>query len=255
MNPALRTLLTTALISACLLCLIHPSDAAASHWTYHGNQGPAHWGELGNTLCAGGANQSTVNIDRQHLSASRVDAGSLRLHYLLSPMLALNNGHSVQVTPLSHMGLTYQGTPYRLQQFHFHTPSEHQFEGREYPMEMHLVHQADDGRLLVIGLMIETGEENTALARLFEALPKLEGKDMRLDVLKAPNLKTLLPTHGHHLFYNGSLTTPPCSEGVQWVLYEQPIQLSARQIKRFRRLFPDNHRPARELAGRDVGED
>nr|WP_172424651.1 carbonic anhydrase family protein [Pseudomonas sp. A46] len=238
------------------VCLsVQAVSASPAHWSYRGDQGPDHWGELGDKLCSTGQMQSPVNIDWREVTSRSVDSDALRVDYQVLPMEVLNNGHSIQAKPMGETGLSYMGRHYRLMQFHFHTPSEHQFDQREYPMEMHLVHQADDGGLLVLGVMIEQGEANDELADLWDVLPEEEGGEARLGLLMAPQLQRLLPATGHHLFYDGSLTTPPCTEGVKWVLYEQPIQLSASQIQRFRELFPDNHRPARALDGREVDED
>lgn len=238
------------------LCLtLATAHATDAHWSYSGDQGPSHWGELGSALCANGTQQSPIDIETSQAQMHKVSATDLKLHYGKQPLKLINNGHTIQAAVAEGDTLTFKGDDYRLLQFHFHTPSEHQFNHQAYPMEMHLVNQDKDGRLLVLGLMIKEGHANQELARLLKKLPKEEGKETELPAKSAPNLASLVPSASHHLFYNGSLTTPPCTEGVQWVLVEQPIELSRAQIAAFHRLFPDNHRPAQAATGREVDED
>jgi carbonic anhydrase len=239
--------------STCLLLpAAHADDA---HWSYHGDQGPAHWGEVGSPLCASGKTQSPIDIDRHQVQSKKLTPESLQVNYRQLPLRLLNNGHSIQADALGDESLTFKGEAYRLRQFHFHVPSEHLFNHRAYPMEMHLVNQTVDGRLLVLGVMIEEGKENAELAHLWRAMPSVEGQKAVLAGKDSPDLEKLLPGKTHHFYYTGSLTTPPCSEGVQWVLYERPIELSRQQIEQFRKLFKDNHRPALGLEGREIDED
>jgi carbonic anhydrase len=249
-SPAyLRTLLLP-------LCLLLPAaHAADAHWSYEGDQGPAHWGDLGNAMCNSGKAQSPIDVDTHKLVPQKVAPADLRISYGRSPLKAVNNGHTIQGNPSGSDGLNYKGDDYRLLQFHFHTPSEHLFNHHHYPLEMHLVNQDKDGHLLVLGVMIKRGKENAELAKLWSALPRNKDGEAQLDAAMAPDLGQLLPSKGHHLFYSGSLTTPPCSEGVQWILFEQPIEMSSAQIERFRQIFPDNHRPAQPLDGRELDED
>lgn len=238
------------------LCLaLSTAHAADAHWTYNGDQGPAHWGELGSPLCASGHEQSPINVENAEVQAQKVDASQLQLHYDQIPLKLINNGHTIQASTAEGDTLTYKGTDYRLLQFHFHTPSEHQINHKAYPMEMHLVNQDKDGHLLVLGLMIKAGHANKELASLWKQLPAKEGREVQLAAKLAPNLSKLIPVASHHLFYHGSLTTPPCTEGVQWVLFENPIEMSKQQIGQFHKLFPDNHRPTQSATGREVDED
>ncbi|MFV3329307.1 carbonic anhydrase [Pseudomonas sp. NY15437] len=238
------------------LCLaLSTAHAADAHWSYSGDQGPAHWGELGSALCASGAEQSPIDIEKSKVEPKKVPASELKLHYGKTALTLLNNGHTLQASAADGDTLTYKGTEYRLLQFHFHTPSEHQFNHQPYPMEMHLVNQDKGGHLLVLGLMIQQGNENKQLAQLWKHLPTQQGQEAPLAAALAPDLARLVPAASHHLFYHGSLTTPPCTEGVQWVLFEKPIELSKQQIQQFQALFPDNHRPTQSDTGREVDED
>ncbi|GGM08958.1 carbonic anhydrase [Pseudomonas asuensis] len=254
-------LLSRHVLLSLFLSLPLPLFAADSHWSYSGDTGPAHWAELGdslqNQLCSKGTTQSPIDIDLKHAVRHKENTRNLSIHYARSPLTLINNRHTIQATPTGEDMLTYNGDEYRLVQFHFHTPSEHQFNHHAYPMEMHLVNQDKEGHLLVVGLMIKEGKENHELAKLWKHLPQEPGKEVQMDSKDDPDLGKLLPKQGtgKHIRYQGSLTTPPCSESVQWVVFEQPIELSHRQIKQFRQLFPDNHRPTQALQARVVEED
>ncbi|MBD9514376.1 MULTISPECIES: carbonic anhydrase [Pseudomonadaceae] len=245
--------ITYLLAPLCLaLSTAHATDA---HWSYSGDQGPAHWGEEGSALCAKGTEQSPINVEKSKVEPKKAPSTDLALHYSKTPLKLINNGHTIQASIEGGDTLIYKGTEYQLLQFHFHTPSEHQFNHQSYPMEMHLVNQDKNGHLLVLGLMIKQGQANKQLAQLWKQLPAKEGEEAAITAKLAPNLAKLLPTSSHHLFYHGSLTTPPCTEGVQWVLFENPIEMSKQQIEQFHKLFPDNHRPTQTATGREVDED
>jgi carbonic anhydrase len=238
------------------LCLVlSTAHGADTHWSYNGDQGPAHWGELGSALCTSGHQQSPIDVEKSKIEPKKVPASDLKLNYGRTPLTLINNGHTIQANTDGGDTLTYQGTEYRLLQFHFHTPSEHQFTHQSFPMEMHLVNQDKEGHLLVIGLMIKQGRANKQMAGLWKQLPMQAGTEAELAAKAAPDLAKVVPGVSHHLFYHGSLTTPPCTEGVQWVLFEKPIEMSKRQIEQFQHLFPDNHRPTQTAINREVSED
>ncbi|SDZ66976.1 carbonic anhydrase [Pseudomonas sp. NFIX28] len=238
------------------LCLSLSSlSATAADWAYQGDHGPAHWDRFGSQLCAQGTQQSPINVELKKLRPLEGHSSDLKIDYGAAALKVVNNGHTIQANVIDKEIVTFKGTAYRLRQFHFHTPSEHQIDGLSYPLEMHLVNRDQDGRLLVIGLLAKEGKRNRELAALWEQLPDAEGKTLTLKAKDAPDLGSLVPAASHHVFYKGSLTTPPCTEGVQWVLFEQPIELSKAQIQKIRQLFPDNHRPAQPLNEREVDED
>ncbi|TWI57486.1 carbonic anhydrase [Pseudomonas duriflava] len=253
--------LSRHLLVSLLFSLPLPVLAASSQWTYQGQSGPEHWAEVGssleNALCAKGTAQSPIDIDLHHGVHHKANTQNLKIAYMRSSLTMINNGHTIQATPSGKDLLTYKGDNYHLVQFHFHTPSEHQFNHQAYPMEMHLVNQDKNGHLLVVGLMIKEGKENQELAALWKRLPREEGREVHLTGKSDPDLGRLLPGKGtaRHVTYQGSLTTPPCTESVQWVVFEQPIELSHQQIERFRTLFPDNHRPTQQLNARLVDEE
>ncbi len=231
------------------------THADEAHWSYRGNHGPAHWGEMGSQVCEKGAQQSPINVEMKKVRPLKERGADLKISYSIGALNLVNNGHTIQAYITEGSTVSFNGNEYRLEQFHFHTPSEHRINHRSYPMEMHVVGQDNEGHLLVIGLMIKKGKKNNELSSFWEQLPAVEGQAITLDAQVAPNLNNIIPTPSHHLFYKGSLTTPPCTEGVQWVLFEQPLELSKTQIYKFRQLFPENHRPPQQVNDREVDED
>jgi carbonic anhydrase len=217
------------------------------HWAYGGDAGPSRWGELSPTyeLCATGHEQSPVNIAKGAPAALE----DLTFAYQPTTSHVVDNGHTVQVD-LDHGGtMTVDGTAYTLVQFHFHAPSEHQMGGANYPMEVHLVHRSADGRLAVVGAFVQKGGP---LDSLTDVLAHLPAAGQTVDGPAAFDATTLLPDHRGTIRYQGSLTTPPCTEGVQWNVLVAPIQLSTEQIKAFTSRHPHSNRPVQELGERQL---
>lgn len=246
-----HSLLASALTSLTLL-LAGPALAEAphGHWSYEGPEGPTAWGHLSADFaaCEAGTAQSPINI--AHPVGAQLKP--ITITYPREAIDIVNNGHTIQVNVRPGAAIELEGQRYDLVQFHFHHPSEHEVDEKKAPMELHLVHKnAETGALAVLGVMIVPGAENTALAPIWAAMPQKEGaadQNMTLDLAR------LLPA-GHDYFrYEGSLTTPPCSEVVHWVVLKQPITLSQAQIDRFAALFPDNARPLQPLNRRFVLE-
>lgn len=236
--------------------VIHtPVAVAETHWSYGGNHGPAHWGEVGNQLCAEGTQQSPINVDMKQVKPIKGHESDLKINYHAAALELVNNGHTVQANVIGGGTVDFKDDEYRLVQFHFHTPSEHQINHQSYPMEMHWVNQDKHGHLLVLGVMLKEGKTNKALSQFWRQLPANKGGTIALDAKASPDFGSVLPNASHHLFYKGSLTTPPCTEDVQWVLFEQPIELSKAQIHKFLQLFPENHRPPQRTNDREVDED
>ncbi|GGO09474.1 carbonic anhydrase [Saccharibacillus kuerlensis] len=233
------------------------SHAAAPHWSYDEETGPDHWAELEDEfgVCATGASQSPVNIDHTQIVRSG-ESKPIEPHYgKLSDASVINNGHTIQVnvTGGDHY-MTLDGEKYKLLQFHFHHPSEHQVDGKNAEMELHFVHENEKGEKAVVGVLINPGEENSAYKYLWSHLPEEESEEAV--PLDSPiDLNALLPQDLHSVHYDGSLTTPPCTEHVNWSVLEEPIELSQAQIDLFAKLFPDNHRPIQELGDRELSGD
>ena len=233
------------------------AQEAAPHWDYE-EHGPATWGTLSPDYitCAEGHSQSPIDLTNAELSkAPEVRASykpaSLRIVHNIHSADVVNTGHSVQVNFPQGDSLTIGDTTYSLVQFHFHGPSEHTVDGRHFPMEMHLVHVSADKRLAVVGVLIEEGKFNKAFEPIFANLPSKKGVETHLEHVTV-DVQMLLPRNTSSYRYDGSLTTPPCSEGVKWIVLKAPVQLSAGQIKAFSAVLSGNSRPVQPLHGRTV---
>lgn len=216
------------------------SMGRGSHWGYSGKQGPAFWGSLSaaNRRCSHGRAQSPMNLS----GGERAQLGAIKMRYRLTPLNIVHNGHTVQVNYGSGSSIEIAGKRFHLAQFHFHTRSEHTVDGRSFPMEIHLVHKSDAGELAVIGLLVQQGDENLALREIWNHLPALPGpaKSAKRVLI---NARDLLPSRLGYFRYMGSLTTPPCSEGVNWFVMVEPIEASAAQIRTISQIMGKNARP------------
>lgn len=222
----------------------------APHWDYIGHDGPAHWAELDPAFeaCASGRRQSPIDIRATEKAA----LPALDFHYGRAAPTLVNNGHTVQVNLPAGQTLTLGGTTYQLLQFHFHTPSEETIRGRHAAMVAHFVHKAADGSLGVVGVLIQPGKPTPAFDALFQHLPRA-GETITVAGLEL-DLPGLLPAAKGYYDFDGSLTTPPCSEGVHWMVLKTPVTLSRRQIDSFHQVFPMNARPVQSSNGRVVKE-
>lgn len=217
------------------------------HWTYEGTEGPEHWGDLSHDfeLCKIGAQQSPVDIPAN----APTNPGDLTFHYQPSALSILNNGHTIQANYDAGSTMTVAGKTYNLAQFHFHIPSEHELNGELKAMELHLVHQATDGELAVVGILLVPGQENAALAPVFGNLPANQ-QDAAPVAGATVNASDFLPADHTFYRYDGSLTTPPCTEGVKWQVMQNPVEVSQAQIDAFKAIFPEDARPAQPLGNR-----
>ena len=230
--------------------------AHEKHWAYETTDetaGPEAWGAVpGAATCAAGKSQSPVALESK--SATARDLPNLAFAYGAVPLRATNNGHTVQFEAAGAGTVTADGVAYTLAQYHFHAPSEHTLDGRRTPMEMHLVHLDAAGKAaLVVGVFLAEGAENAALAAAFRALPRAAGESLapsgeRID----PSL--LLPKDRTYFAYSGSLTTPPCTEGLKWYVLRTPATLSAAQVAAYLSLphLAHSNRPVQPLGGRKV---
>ena len=221
------------------------------HWSYTGKNDSAHWGDLSKDFaaCKTGKQQSPVDFS----SAKTVKGLQTMCHYNTADYRVENNGHTVQATLQGKVQIiTIDDKAYTFKQFHFHTPSEHTFKGKHFPMEAHFVHQAEDGDLAVVATVFEPGKNNPALTPLVAKKLKA-GESVQL---KGLNIQTLLPEKTKSFHLKGSLTTPPCSENVTWVVFETPVQAGVAQIKAVREIIGSaNNRPVQPLNGREVNEE
>ncbi|MEH6889540.1 carbonic anhydrase family protein [Bacillus sp. JJ864] len=226
-----------------------------TQWSYEETTGPEHWGELKPEykMCLNGKEQSPVDIKTDQVKSSNDTSKPLELHYQPTAFSVENNGHSIEGKANDSTNyLTLGGNRYTLKQFHFHTPSEHQFDEKNTDMEVHFVHQNDKKELAVVGVMIKEGRKNEALAAMWDNLPKT--KNTKDDMQRTIDVKQLLPYDQSSIRYMGSLTTPPCSEGVQWIVMKQEIEMSKEQIEKFRTLFPTNNRPVQPINERSTSK-
>ncbi|VAV82325.1 Carbonic anhydrase, alpha class [hydrothermal vent metagenome] len=212
---------------------------AKPHWSYEGKYGPSHWGTMLSeySACGKGKRQSPINITR----ASEAELSPLKFKYRKSKSLTiLNNGHAIQINQRKGSLLYLDGTEFDLLQVHFHSPSEHNVDGESFPMEAHFVHADKDGNLGVVGLMIKVGSHNKALDNIWKVLPKTKKKE-KLSI--AYDIDELLPTDKSYYRYAGSLTTPPCTESVTWLVLKSPIEISKDQLKAYRKILHKTNRP------------
>lgn len=236
---------------AVLSTLSLAATAEAPHWDYAGAHGPAHWSSLAPEFkeCSLGHAQSPIDIRAARIDAAAPDLG---FHYEAQPLRILNNGHTIQVNKVAGT-LDIGGHVYTLAQFHFHTPSEERIRGRAYDMVAHLVHKDAAGKLAVVAVLFQAGKENPALTPLLANMPLGSGPEHVIESLRY-NVADLLPAQHAYYHYTGSLTTPPCSEGVAWYVLKTPVSVSAAQLKTLHRLYNHNNRPVQALHGREVIE-
>ncbi len=223
--------------------------AGAQHWGYSGETGPEHWSKIDPkfAMCALGRNQSPVDL------AGLVEANlkPLKIDYQAGAAEILNTGHTVQVSYAAGSRLAVDGRTFELKQFHFHAPSENRIGGKQFPLEAHLVHADGDGNLAVIAAMFQEGAANPFLARLWERMPKTAGDKSSLAA--GLNVSQMLPSGRDYYRYNGSLTTPPCSEGVWWVVMKKTASASRAQIEHFSRTMGfANNRPVQPVNARPL---
>lgn len=225
----------------------------APHWGYTGDVGPDRWAELSpeNKLCAIGTRQSPIDI-REGLP---VELEPIAFDYRASSFSVLDNGHTIQVNVAPGSGLTVMGRRYELLQFHFHRPSEERINGKQFEMVAHLVHRDAQGRLAVVAVLLDRARDDKPqplIQTVWANLPLEKGEALPAQV--QIDLNQLLPTDRGYYTYMGSLTTPPCSEGVLWMVMRQPVALSAQQLGIFARLYPMNARPLQAGSGRVIKE-
>lgn len=230
----------------------HGSDApehGPGHWGYEGVEGPVHWGHLSPDfgLCASGHAQSPIDLSFANVVAD-VDVST---SYQRGPLNILNNGHTVQINMADGSSMVSSGNRYALVQVHFHTPSENMVNGKTYPLEAHFVHKDAAGHLAVLGVFFEEGPTNLELAKIIVAAPgQVTGPHAIEGFTFDP--RALLPQDMHVYRFMGSLTTPPCSEGVNWHVARQTVQASASQIAALEKLMGHNARPVQPLYDRLV---
>jgi len=223
-----------------------PKSAAHGHWSYQGETGPEHWHALNPEFkqCGLGERQSPIDIR----DGIPVELDPIQFDYKLSAFRVIDNGHTVQVNVESGNRIVVNGRRYDLVQFHFHRPSEERLNGKQFEMVAHLVHKDLEGKLAVVAVLIEEGKGHPIVQQIWNNLP-LEKRTEQAG-LQGLDLLQLLPQDRRYVTYMGSLTTPPCTEGVLWMVLKTPVSVSPQQIAIFSRLYPMNARPVQPARDR-----
>ena len=222
------------------------------HWSYEGDGGPAHWGELKEEFatCKTGGMQSPVNIP----SNSESSEDGPVISYSTKPFSVIDNGHTVQANLEEGNTITLEGKKYSMKQIHFHSPSENQLNGKSFPLEGHIVHKAEDGSLAVVGIFFDSAadaKENPVLNKIWAHVPAEKEKDHKVEG-EMLDLTMIFPEERSMFRFDGSLTTPPCSEGVKWNVFEGVTKIPAQQIEAFKKHYSNNARPVQDLHGRKI---
>jgi carbonic anhydrase len=250
----LRKILLALLSLAALVVAATPRAQWKTPWSYEGPQGPEHWADLDPAYSAcNGHEQSPIDIR----GAQRAALPPLRFEYQSGPLKYLiNNGKTVRV---NYHGADNQNflivgdRRYQLTQFHFHRPSEEYVNGQPYDMVAHFMHQTSDGQVAGVAVFLKTGRANTLVQQLWDHMPLTEGPEHEISGVQI-NPAGLLPANLSYYRYRGSLTAPPCTEGVTWFVLKTPVSVSSAQIKAFAALYPHDVRPPQPLNGRVIQE-
>jgi carbonic anhydrase len=236
-------------IAAALACLAGSALAQHHHWSYSGEGAPKNWGKLDPEFATCGTGKMQSPID---LSGGKKDSlAPIAFDYQAGTKDIVNNGHTVQVNYNPGSSITAGGRRFELKQFHFHAPSENTFNGEHFPLEGHLVHADQDGKLAVVAVMFREGAANPLLDALWKTMPAKEGDDKEL--AKPLSATEMLPKQHEYYQFTGSLTTPPCSENVLWLVLKTPATASKAQIDAFKKTMGHaNNRPVQPLNKRQV---
>lgn len=222
------------------------------HWTYEGETGPEHWSEIEKQSDCDGKQQSPINIiDIDVKEDASLDP--IEIHYSSGVKIheVTNNGHSIQYNFEKGDYIVLDEINYELKQIHFHEPSEHTINGIRYPLEIHLVHVSNDKQIAVMAIMAQEGRSSEAFTFLENYLPLASGETKQID--KDFDLNLNLPENKDYYKYNGSLTTPPCTENVTWFVYKNPISVSLDQVMQLQKLMPlNNYRATQPINGRII---
>ncbi len=236
-------------VAAALTLMAGNALASDGQWGYTGEGAPEHWGALNPaySLCGTGMNQSPINLS--NLTESELSPISFNYTGLVTEVV--HNGHAIQANYTAGSTVTVNGKIFTLKQFHFHTPSENLINGKSFPVEAHFVHADNDGNLAVIGVMYDIGEENTALKKIWQQMPVEAGK--KAGMTSRVRADHLMPENKEYYRFNGSLTTPPCTEGVLWMVMKNPVSVSEAQVKQLAEaLKHPNNRPVQPVNARPV---
>src|SRR4051812_17779555 len=223
------------------------AHAEGAHWTYSGHGGPAEWSTLSSEFaaCKLGRNQSPIDIR----GAKAADLPPITFDYKPSPLKVIDNGHTIQVNYASGSFIDVGSVRYELVQFHFHKPSEEKIDGKAHAMVAHLVHRNSDGKLAVVAVLLDKGGANALIDSIWKNLPRQREKEALVQNVSIDATELLPESRGYYMF-PGSLTTPPCSEDVTWLVLKTPVKIADGEIAAFGKIYPMNARPTQSLNGR-----
>ncbi len=248
----LKKIVVSSLV-ATLFCVSLVADGHGVHWGYTGHEGAENWGDLAPeySMCKLGKSQTPINIDKTVLACAN-DLEAIQFNYETPSKEVVNNGHTIQINIEGGSSIKIDGILFTLKQFHFHTPSENQINGKYFPLEAHLVHASAGGELAVIALMFENGAENQLVKKVWDVMPHEADKTAPL-TLSAKEIEAFLPKNKEYYRFSGSLTTPPCSEGVRWLVLKNYATISAGQVEEFlHTIHHENNRPIQPINARKV---
>jgi carbonic anhydrase len=250
-QPAMLKLVP-ALVMWCGISLSSAAqEPAKHHWDYGPTHGPTHWAEIDPEFrtCSVGHRQSPIDI--QH--AMKADLPPIVFDYKPSLLRIVDNGHTIVVNYAPGSYIVVGDQRYQLKQFHFHRPSEEKVHGKGFAMSAHLVHDNGSGKLVVVAILLQTGEDNALIRELWKELPKEKNRETVLDNVQI-DISRILPLERRYYTFVGSLTTPPCSEDVTWIVLKHPTTISPTEVEQFSHLYPNDARSTQPLYGRTVLE-
>jgi carbonic anhydrase len=232
-------------------CVSLAQEAHAPHWAYDGPGDPKHWGKLDPAFaeCSNGHRESPIDIK----GAKKENLPALKFDYNAVPLSIVDNGHTVTVNYAAGSTLTVGDEVYKLTQFHFHHPSEEHINGKRFDMVAHLVHTDAEGHMAVVAVFFTQGAASSLLESLWRNIPAEKERTVALSSVSI-NVKDLLPEDLGYYTFSGSLTTPPCTEGVTWYVLKTPATLSQQQLATFAKLYPANNRPIQPTYQREILE-
>jgi len=247
-SPSFRkaVLLASTLGLSITLAFRVAQESHPPHWSY---EHPEEWGKLDASYssCSLGRRQSPIDVE----NAKAADLPVLKIDYRDVPLNVIDNGHTIQVNYAPGSFLSVADKTYTLKQFHFHHPSEEHINGRSFPLVAHLVHADAEGHLAVIAVLFESGATNALIDTLWQNIPSQ--KDKAKDVPSVSvQARDLLPAERGYFAFAGSLTTPPCTEGVTWYVLRSHPTISQEQVEAFAKIYPRNVRPIQPTNGREI---
>jgi len=231
------------------------AGAHGTHWGYTGHESSAYWGDLSPEYgtCKKGKNQSPINIVTTKVEHS-TKKDIIDFHYVTPGIEVVNNGHTVQVNVENGSSIKVDGEVFLLKQFHFHTPSENQINGKNFPLEVHFVHVSKKNHLAVVSVMFKEGVDNPIIRKIWNKMPHKSGKSRSIYV-DQEQINSMLPKDKSHYKFTGSLTTPPCSENVKWMVMKNQATISGSETREFlHTMHHHNNRPVQEINGRVISD-